>query len=104
MRDDLRGYVLEHFADPGAVLVVGETGDVRKGTATVGTRRQDPRLRAELARRGLGYVLAVAKSHPVVAGIGPRPAIELAQKLPARAWQRLCAGPAPRDRAGMTGP
>ncbi len=22
MRDDLRGYVLEHFADPGAVLVV----------------------------------------------------------------------------------
>ena len=24
---------------------------------------QDPRLRAELARRGLGYVLAVAKSH-----------------------------------------
>ena len=26
---------------------------------------QDPKLRAELARRGLGYVLAVAKSHPV---------------------------------------
>ena len=25
---------------------------------------QDPKLRAELARRGLGYVLAVAKSHP----------------------------------------
>jgi hypothetical protein len=22
VRDDLRGYVLEHFADPGAVLVV----------------------------------------------------------------------------------
>ena len=29
---------------------------------------QDPRLRAELARRGLGYVLAVAKSHPVTTG------------------------------------
>lgn len=27
MRDDLAGYVPEHFADPGAVLVVDETGD-----------------------------------------------------------------------------
>jgi DDE superfamily endonuclease len=27
VRDDLRGYVLEHFADPGAVLVVDEIGD-----------------------------------------------------------------------------
>ena len=38
MRDDLRAYVLEHFADPDAVLVVDETGDI-KGTATVGTQR-----------------------------------------------------------------
>src|SRR6476620_6274542 len=40
VRDDLRGYVLEHFADPGAVLVVDETGDIKKGMATVGTQRQ----------------------------------------------------------------
>jgi SRSO17 transposase len=181
MRDDLRAYVLEHFADPGAVLVVDETGDIKKGTATAGTQRQytgtagrtenaqvavylayaapagsafidralylpwswtsdpgrcraagipegtgfatkpalaqemigraldagtpagwvaadevygqDPKLRAELARRGLGYVLAVAKSHPVITGIGPRPAGELARRLPARAWQRVSAGP-----------
>ena len=39
---------------------------------------QDPKLRAELARRGLGYVLAVAKSHLVSTAIGLRPAIELA--------------------------
>jgi SRSO17 transposase len=26
VRDDLRGYVLEHFADPGAVLVVDDLG------------------------------------------------------------------------------
>jgi hypothetical protein len=32
--------VLEHFADPGAVLAVDETEDVKKGTATVGTQRQ----------------------------------------------------------------
>ena len=53
---------------------------------------QDPALRAELACRGLGYVLAVAKSHLVTTAIGPRPAIELARRLPARAWQRLSAG------------
>ena len=181
VRDDLRGYVLEHFADPGAVLVVDETGDLKKGTATVGVQRQytgtagrtenaqvavylayaapagtafidralylpqswaadparcqcagvpgglafatkpalarqmigrvldagtpaawvaadevygqDPQLRDELARRGLGYVLAVAKSHPVTTGTSVRPAGELARRLPARAWQRLSAGP-----------
>jgi SRSO17 transposase len=181
MRDDLREYVLEHFADRSAVLVVDETGDIKKGTMTVAVQRQytgtagrtenaqvavylayaapagaafidralylprswtsdptrcraagvpegtafatkpalarqmiiraldagtpaawvtadevygqDPQLRAELARRGLGYVLAVAKSHPVTTAIGPRPAIELARRLPARAWQRISAGP-----------
>jgi len=181
VRDDLRGYVLEHFADPGAVLVVDETGDLKKGTATVGAQRQytgtagrtenaqvavylayaapagcalidralylprswtsdpdrcraagvpegtvfatkpalaktlitrvldagapaawvtadevygqDPQLRAELGRRGLGYVLAVAKTCQVVTPAGARPAIGLAKKLPARAWQRISAGP-----------
>jgi SRSO17 transposase len=181
VRDDLRAYVLEHFADPGAVLVVDETGDLKKGIATVGVQRQytgtagrtenaqvavylayaapagsafidralylprswvsdparcraagipqdtafatkpalatemitraldagtpaawvaadevygqDPELRAELARRGLGYVLAVRKSHQVPAPAGPLTAAELARRLPARAWQRLSAGP-----------
>jgi SRSO17 transposase len=181
MRDDLRSYVLEHFADPAAVMVVDETGDIKKGTATVGTQRQytgtagrtenaqvavylayaapagsafidralylprswtsdparcraagvpqdttfatkpalatemigraldagtpagwvaadevygqDPELRAELARRGLGYVLAIRKSDPVLTPAGPLPASELAKRLPARAWQRLSAGP-----------
>jgi SRSO17 transposase len=32
MRDDLRAYVTEHLGDPGAVLVVDETGDVKKGS------------------------------------------------------------------------
>jgi SRSO17 transposase len=39
-RDDVRSYVLGHLADPGAVLVVDETGDVKKGTASVGVQRQ----------------------------------------------------------------
>jgi SRSO17 transposase len=40
VRDDLRDYVAEHLGDPGAVLVVDETGDLKKGTATVGVQRQ----------------------------------------------------------------
>jgi len=32
--EDVRGYVIEHLGDPGAVLV-DETGDLKKGTATV---------------------------------------------------------------------
>jgi SRSO17 transposase len=40
VRDDVRGYVAGQLADPQAVLVVDETGDVKKGTATAGVQRQ----------------------------------------------------------------
>jgi SRSO17 transposase len=40
VRDDVRGYVLDHLGDPGAVLVLDETGDLKKGTGTVGVQRQ----------------------------------------------------------------
>jgi SRSO17 transposase len=37
---DLRDYVVAHLADPAAVLVIDETGDVKKGSRTVGVQRQ----------------------------------------------------------------
>lgn len=40
VRDDLRDYVVDAFGDPGAILVVDETGDVKKGTRSVGVQRQ----------------------------------------------------------------
>ena len=40
VRDDLRDYLTEHVGDPGAVLVVDETGDVKKVTHTAGVQRQ----------------------------------------------------------------
>ncbi|WP_344583767.1 IS701 family transposase [Streptomyces lunalinharesii] len=40
VRDDVREYVLEHLHDEAAVLVVDETGDVKKGTHTVAVQRQ----------------------------------------------------------------
>ena len=180
IRDDLRAYVIEHLGDPQAALVVDETGDVKKGTATAGVQRQytgtagrvenaqvavyltyaapaghalidrelylpqswirdqercaaagipegtvfatkpalatrmigraleagtpaawvtgdevyggDPRLRASLEQRQIGYVLAVAKSHTVATSAGPARPDALAGKLPPRSWQLLSAG------------
>jgi SRSO17 transposase len=31
VRDDVRGYLVEHLGDPEAVLVIDETGDLKKG-------------------------------------------------------------------------
>jgi hypothetical protein len=39
VRDDVSDYVVEHLHDDEAVLVVDETGDVKKGTDTVGVQR-----------------------------------------------------------------
>lgn len=40
VRDDLRDYVVEHLGDPDGVLVFDETGDLKKGSHTVGVQRQ----------------------------------------------------------------
>ncbi|GLW74687.1 transposase [Kitasatospora phosalacinea] len=40
VRDDIRAFVVDHLRDEEAVLVVDETGDLKKGTASVGVQRQ----------------------------------------------------------------
>jgi SRSO17 transposase len=40
MLGDVRDWVVLHLGAPGAILVIDETGDVKKGTATVGVQRQ----------------------------------------------------------------
>jgi hypothetical protein len=40
VRDDVRAYLVEHLRGPGAVLAIDGTGDLKKGTATVGVQRQ----------------------------------------------------------------
>lgn len=42
VRDDVRDCVVEQLHDNQAVLVVDETGDLKKGTHTVGVQRQPP--------------------------------------------------------------
>jgi SRSO17 transposase len=180
VRDDLRAYLVEHLGDPEAVLVIDETGDLKKGTQTVGVQRQytgtagrvenaqvavylvyatdaghamidrelyvprgwikdperlatagvpdqvrfatkpalatamlaraldaevpaawvtgdevygaDPGLRAELETRGIGYVLAVACDHRLLAAGDTYRADALLRRVPARAWQWVSAG------------
>ena len=42
VRDDIRDFVVEQLHHDDAVLVVDETGDLKKGTHTVGVQRQSP--------------------------------------------------------------
>jgi SRSO17 transposase len=37
---DLRDYVMDHLGDPSAILIVDETGHLKKGTDSVGVQRQ----------------------------------------------------------------
>jgi SRSO17 transposase len=40
VRDDLLGYVQEHLADPQGILIIDETGFLKKGAKSVGVARQ----------------------------------------------------------------
>ena len=68
VRDDVRGYVVEHLGDPEAVLVVDETGDLKKGTSTVGVQRQYTGTagRIENAQVAVYLVYAAAAGHAVI--------------------------------------
>ena len=60
VRDDLRGYVVEELGDPGGVLVVDETGFLKKGTTSVGVQRQYSGTAGKVDNCQLGVFLAYA--------------------------------------------
>lgn len=68
VRDDVRAYVVEHLHDEAAVLVVDETGDVKKGTHTVGVQRQynGTAGRIENAQVAVYLVYAGERGHAAV--------------------------------------
>jgi SRSO17 transposase len=63
VRDDLRAYVVEHLADPGAVLIVDETGFLKKGTKSVGVARQYAGTAGRIENCQIGVFLAYAGAH-----------------------------------------
>jgi SRSO17 transposase len=60
VRDDLRAYVLEHLGDPAAVLVLDETGFVKKGTHSAGVARQYTGTAGRIENAQVGVFLAYA--------------------------------------------
>ena len=62
VRDDLRAYVVEHLGDPGAVLVIDETGFLKKGTKSVGVARQYSGTAGRIENCQIGVFLAYASS------------------------------------------
>jgi len=68
VRDDVREYVVEHLNDDDAVLVVDETGDVKKGAHTVGVQRQYTGTagRIENSQVAVYLVYAGARGHAAV--------------------------------------
>jgi SRSO17 transposase len=62
VRDDLQAYIVEHLGDPEAVLVLDETGFVKKGTKSAGMQRQYSGTAGRIENCQIGVFLAYASS------------------------------------------
>lgn len=63
VRDDLRALVVDRLGDPDGVLVVDETGDLKKGEHTVGVQRQYTGTAGRIENAQVGVFLAYAGRH-----------------------------------------
>ena len=97
VRDDLRSYVRESFDDPAGILVVDETGDLKKGTCTVGVQRQYTGTagRIENAQVAVYLTYTAQRGHAL---------IDRALYLP-RSWSTIRSGaPTPVSRPVSSSP
>jgi SRSO17 transposase len=63
VRDELRWYVLDHLRDPDAVLVIDETGFLKKGRHSAGVARQYSGTAGRIENCQIGVFLAYASRH-----------------------------------------
>jgi SRSO17 transposase len=63
VRDDLRAYVVEALGDPEAVLVLDETGFLKKGTKSAGVARQYTGTAGRIENAQVGVFLAYHSRH-----------------------------------------
>lgn len=68
LRDHLRGYVSDTLGDPEAVLVIDETGFLKKGTKSVGVQRQYSGTAGRIENCQIGVFLTYAspKGHALL--------------------------------------
>ena len=62
VRDDLKGYVMEHLGGADGVLVVDETGFLKKGNKSVGVQRQYSGTAGRIENSQVGVFLAYASA------------------------------------------
>ena len=62
VRDDLRAYVVEHLGDANGVLILDETGFLKKGTKSVGVQRQDRGTAGRIENCQIGVFVGYASS------------------------------------------
>src|SRR5258707_11993923 len=65
VRDDLRAYVVEHLGDAQAILVLDETGVVKKGAASAGVAKQYTGAVGKVENAQVGVFLAYASPQGV---------------------------------------
>jgi SRSO17 transposase len=63
VRDDLRAYVVERLGDPAAVLVLDETGFLKKGDKSAGVQRQYSGTAGRIENCQIGVFLGYASRH-----------------------------------------
>jgi SRSO17 transposase len=103
VRDDLFAYVREHLADAQGILVIDETGFLKKGTKSVGVARQYSGAAGRIENSQVGVFTAyVSPSHA-----GARTLIDRALYLPkewAKDKERRRAASVPAEVAFATKP
>lgn len=63
MRDDLRHYVTEHLSDPQDVLIIDETGFLKKGNKSAGVSRQYSGTAGRIENCQIGVYMAYRSQH-----------------------------------------
>jgi SRSO17 transposase len=91
VRDDLRAYAVEHLGTDGGVLIVDETGFVKKGHASAGVQRQYTGTAGRIENSQVGVFLAYATSRG-------RALVDRRLYLPEQNW---CSDPERRRAAGI---
>ncbi len=64
VRDDVRGYVVDELGDPEAVLILDDTGDLKKGTHSIGVQRQYTGTAGRIENSQVAVYLAYASRTP----------------------------------------
>jgi SRSO17 transposase len=91
VRDDVRAYVVEHLGADDGVLIVDETGFLKKGRGSAGVQRQYTGTAGRIENSQVGVFLAYASHHG-------RALIDRRLYLPEQAW---CEDAERRTRAGV---